>query len=352
MNWLEVRHSEVASLDTPWIREYSTAKRISGVARLEMEDPLVTEHDAYLQRRFRGIISPLVTPLIDRDTLDEPGLQRLVEHVIAGGVRGIFILGSTGEAPSLSYRLRCELIVTTCQLVHHRVPVLVGITDTAFVESLKVAKAAAEAQADALVLSTPYYFPAGQTELTRYVQHLTRELPLPLMLYNMPSLTKVSFEIDTLRRLSEIGTIVGVKDSSGDLEYFAGLVALRKLRPDWSILIGPEHLLCAAIQLGGDGGVCGGSNVLPRLFSECYEATVSGDMARAEQLIQQIHAFQDIYTVGKYASRFIKATKSALSLLGICSDFMAEPFNHFLPPQRQQVRAILQRFVADDAMGA
>jgi 4-hydroxy-tetrahydrodipicolinate synthase len=311
----------------------------------------MTEHDAFKHRRFRGIVTPLVTPLVDRDTLDEPGLQRLVEHVIAGGVQGIFILGSTGEAPSLSYRLRCEVIARTCQLVHHRVPVLVGITDTAFVESLKVARAAADAQADAVVLSTPYYFPAGQTELTTYVQHLTQELPLPLMLYNMPSLTKVAFEIETLRRLAEIGTILGVKDSSGDLEYFAGLVALRTVRPDWSILIGPEHLLCAAVQLGGDGGVAGGSNVLPRLFTDCYEATVRRDMARAEQLIQQINAFQEIYTVGKYASRYIKATKSALSLLGICSDFMAEPFNHFLPPQRAQVRAILQRFVPDEAMG-
>lgn len=311
----------------------------------------MTEHDAFKHRRFRGIITPLVTPLSDRDALDEPGLKRLVEHVIAGGVQGIFILGSTGEAPSLSYRLRCEMVSLTCQLVHHRVPVLVGITDTAYVESLRVARAAADAGADAVVLSTPYYFPAGQTELTTYVQHLTQELPLPLMLYNMPSLTKVSFELDTLRRLAEIGTILGVKDSSGDLEYFAGLVALRKVRPDWSILVGPEHLLCAAVQLGGDGGVCGGSNVLPRLFADCYEATARRDMARAEQLIQQINDFQEIYRVGKYASRYIKATKSALSLMGICSDFLAEPFNHFLPAQRQQVRTVLQRFVADEALG-
>lgn len=311
----------------------------------------VTEHDVFKHRRFRGIVTPLVTPLLDRDTLDEPGLQRLVEHVIAGGVQGVFILGSTGEAPSLSYRLRSELIARTCQLVGHRVPVLVGITDTAFVESLKLARVAAEAHADAVVLSTPYYFPAGQTELMTYVQHLTQELPLPLMLYNMPSLTKVAFEIDTLERLAEIGTILGVKDSSGDLEYFAALVALRRrVRPDWSVLIGPEHLLSAAVQLGGDGGVAGGSNVLPRLFTDCYEATASHDMERAEQLTQQVHAFQDIYTVGKYASRYIKATKSALSLMGICSDFMAEPFNHFLPPQRAEVRAILQRFVPGEAL--
>jgi 4-hydroxy-tetrahydrodipicolinate synthase len=289
--------------------------------------------------------------LTDRDTLDEPGLQRLVEHVIAGGVQGLFILGSTGEAPSLSYRLRGRMIETTCQLVQRRVPVLVGISDTSFIESLNVARTACEAGADAVVLATPYYFPAGQTELIAYVQRLTQELPLPVMLYNMPSLTKVWFEIDTLRQLSAIDSILGMKDSSGDLDYFRRLVSLRALRPDWSILIGPEHLLCEAMELGADGGVCGGANVLPQLFAGCYEAAARGDQVQAAALIAQIGDFQEIYTIGKYASRFIKATKSALSLLGICSDVMAEPFNHFLPPQRRQVREVLRRFVADEALG-
>jgi 4-hydroxy-tetrahydrodipicolinate synthase len=72
----------------------------------------------------------MVTPLLDRDTLDEAGLERLVEHILTGGVHGLFILGTTGEAPSLSYRLRCDLIDRVCRQVADRVPVLVGITDT------------------------------------------------------------------------------------------------------------------------------------------------------------------------------------------------------------------------------
>jgi 4-hydroxy-tetrahydrodipicolinate synthase len=243
------------------------------------------------------------------------------------------------------------MIMATCGWVNRRVPVLVGITDTAFVESLSLAHTAYDAGADAVVLSTPYYFPAGQTELLAYVEHLARELPLPLMLYNMPSLTKVWFELETLRRLAEIDVIVGMKDSSGDIAYFAELTTLHERRPDWSILMGPEHLLCEAIRLGADGGVCGGANVLPRLFADCYEAAAGGDPARAAQLLRQIDDFQEIYTIGKYASRFIKAYKSALSLMGICQDFLAEPFNHFLPPQRQEVREVLRRFVADDTLG-
>ncbi len=301
-------------------------------------------------RRFHGIIPPLVTPLTDRDTLDQPGLERLIEHVIAGGVHGIFILGSTGEAPSLSYRLRGEMIRQSCQFAGGRVPVLVGITDTSFVESLNVARVAADSGATAVVLATPYYFPAGQTELLAYVQRLTAELPLPLMLYNMPSLTKVWFDVDTLAKLTAIDSILGIKDSSGDLEYFHSLMGLRAQRPDWSILIGPEAMICEAMELGGDGGVCGGANVLPELFVGCYQAVARGDRAEAERLRSQIVAFQEIYTIGKYASRFIKATKSALSVRGICSDVLAEPFNHFLPPQRAQVRDVLSRFVAADQL--
>lgn len=289
-----------------------------------------------------GIIPPLVTPLRDRDALDEPGLERLVEHVIAGGVRGIFILGTTGEAQSLSSRLRREMVTQTCRLVRGRVPVLTGITDTAFEESVSLARHAAGAGASHLVLSTPYYFPAGQSELTEYIRHLVEELPLPLMLYNMPSLTKVWFEIETLRRLSELEGIVGIKDSSGDLDYYTKLVELGQRRPDWTFFMGPEHLMVESVRRGGHGGVNGGANLFPRLFVAAFEAACSGDEAAITRLQAGIDDLQRIYTIGKYASRYIKATKSALSLLGICDDFMAEPFHRFRAPERRRVEAILE----------
>lgn len=293
-------------------------------------------------RTFHGIVPPMVTPLCDRDSLDVEGMQRLIEHLIAGGVHGIFILGTTGEAPSLSYRLRRDLIVRVCRAVDGRVPVLVGITDTSFVESVSLAQHAADSGASAVVLSTPYYFPAGQTELTKYVRNLTAQLPLPLMLYNMPSLTKVWFELSTLQELCQLERIVGIKDSSGDMEYFANLMPLRELRPDWSILLGPEAKISEAMALGGDGAVTGGANVFPTLFVQCYQATVDGDLQRAGELSQTIHDFQSIYEIGKYASRYIKATKCALSLQGICDDFMAEPFDRFHAPERARVKAILE----------
>lgn len=294
-----------------------------------------------MSRRYSGIIPPLVTPLSDRDRLDQAGLERLIEHVVGGGVSGLFILGTTGEAPSLGYRLRRELIERVCQLTAGRVPVLVGITDTAFVESVALARSAADAGADAVVVSTPYYFPAGQTELTCYIENLAAQLPLPLVLYNMPSLTKVWFEIETLKRLACIERIVGVKDSSGDLDYFNRLQSLRSLRPEWSLMMGPEHMLVDAVRLGGDGGVSGGANILPRLFVDCYQASRSGGEARLRETQTTIGKLQSIYEIGKYASRFIKATKCSLSLLDICDDFMAEPFQRFRAPERERVRRCL-----------
>jgi 4-hydroxy-tetrahydrodipicolinate synthase len=315
--------------------------------QLRENSTTVTQDTPEAALRFRGIIPPMITPLTDRDTLDQAGLERLVERLIAGGVHGIFILGTTGEAPSLSYHLRCDLIERVCGGVAGRVPVLVGITDTAFIESLNLSYVAAEAGATALVLSTPYYFPAGQTELIGYIQNLVAELPLPLMLYNMPSLTKVWFEIDTLRRLADLEQIIGVKDSSGDLDYFGRLMSLRKERSDWSFMMGPETLLVEAIKLGADGGVCGGANVFPTLFTRCYEAAVRGDTQQAAELLSRIEEFGRIYTIGKYASRHIKATKCALSLLEVCDDFMGEPFHRFRPPHREQVREILNASFED-----
>lgn len=290
---------------------------------------------------LRGIVPPLVTPLLGYDTLDQAGTARLIEHVIDGGVAGVFILGTTGEAPSLSYRLRRQAIDLMCRAVGGRVPVLVGITDTAFVESVTLAKHAADAGADAVVLTTPYYFPAGQTELTAYVEHVAEALTLPLVLYNMPALTKVRFEIPTLRHLAADPRIVGVKDSSGDTEYYRELIELKRQRPDWTVLIGPEHLMAESVDWGGDGGVNGGANLYPRLFVRCFEAAARGDHDEVAAATVAIESLQRVYQVGKYASRIIKGTKSALSLRGICSDRMAEPFHHFLPPERAKVEAIL-----------
>jgi 4-hydroxy-tetrahydrodipicolinate synthase len=295
-----------------------------------------------LPRPLRGIVPPLVTPLTGRDTLDEAGLERLIEHVLAGGVHGLFILGTTGEAPSLSHRLREQMVRCACRAVAGRRPVLVGITDTAFIESVNLARTAAEAGADAVVLAPPYYFPAGQAELAEYIDHIAAEMPLPLLLYNAPTTTKLVIEPETLRTLIENQRIVGVKDSSGDLAYFDRLLAVARDRPDWSVLVGPEHLLAETVRRGGHGGVSGGANLHPRLFVDLYEAAARGDAARVHELQERVGQLGRLYGVGCHPSAVIKGLKCALALRGICDDFMAEPFHRFREPQRVRVRRLLE----------
>ena len=192
-----------------------------------------------------------------------------------------------------------------------------------------------------MVLATPYYFPAGQTELLQYVRTIVSELPLPAMLYNMPALTKVWVEIETSRKLIDLEGIIGIKDSSGDLAYYEELCSLKNERPNWTFFIGPGEKMIASLALGGDGGVNGGANVYPKLFVDAYRSTRDGDEARKLSLQKKIEAFGKIYEVGKYASRFMKGTKCAASILGLSDDRMAEPFNRFYPEDREKVKKIL-----------
>lgn len=294
------------------------------------------------EKMCKGIIPPMITPLVDRDALDEAGLERLIEHILAGGIHALFILGTTGEAPSLGYHLRRNLITRTCRQVDGRVPVLVGVTDTAFVESVNLAKHAADSGAYAAVIAPPYYFPAGQPELAEYVERLVKEIPLPVFLYNMPMMTKIIIESETIHRLAAQPGIIGIKDSSGSLDYLDKILATaKKDRPDWSILTGPEELLAETLRRGGDGGVNGGANLYPQIFVELYNAAEQGNIGQVETLHKQILELGRIYHVGRHVSAIIKGLKCALSLLGICDDFMAEPFHRFNTPERDRVRSLM-----------
>lgn len=296
-----------------------------------------------LSRPLRGIIPPMITPLLDRDTLDAAGLERLIEHILAGGVHGLFILGTTGEAPSLSYRLRYELIERTCDQVKGRVPVLVGITDTSFVESVNVACKARDAGAQAVVLAPPYYFPAGQAELREYLKHLTPDLPLPLFLYNMPSYTKLVFEPETIRAAADFPGVAGIKDSSGNMIYFRQLQDLLKDHPDFSLLMGQEELLAEVVLLGGHGGVCGGANLVPKLYVDLYNAAYSKDLSKVQSLHKKVMQLSNnIYNVGRFESSYLKGLKCALSCMGICSDFLAEPFHRFRRAEHKRIQRYIK----------
>jgi len=295
----------------------------------------------------------MVTPLLGRDELDRAGLERLIERMVNAGVNGLFILGTTGEGPGLSYKLRREVIERTCRQVNGRIPVLVGITDTAFVESVSVAKVAADAGAEALVAAPPYYMPEGQPELQEYLSHLLDELPLPLFIYNMPALTKVPFEVETVRWAVDQPRIIGLKDSSANMIYFHRALELARVRAGWPVLIGPEEMLFDAILAGGHGGVSGGANLFPRLYVKLVEAARAGDLPRALQLHQAVlRVSGSLYRIGRHPSSIIKGIKCALACVGVCEDFLAEPFHRFRSEERMLVDIRVKELQAElEGMG-
>ena len=291
-----------------------------------------------------GIIPPLVTPLLDDDVLDVEGLNRLIEHLIAGGVHALFVLGTTGEAQSLSYKLRVEMIKNTCRITKGRLPVLVCISDTSIVESVNLARIAADNGADAVVSAPPYYFAAGQPELIEFYENLTPQLPLPLFLYNMPTHTKVNFAPATIQRIAEDPRVIGFKDSSANAVYFQSVMYAMKERQDFSMLVGPEEIMAESVLLGAHGGVNGGANMFPELYVELYNAaknTNLEELIRLQEIIMQISA--TIYTVGQHGSSYLKGLKCALNLLGICSDYVAAPFHKFEQREREKIWKALQK---------
>ena len=208
-------------------------------------------------KTIKGIIPPMITPLKGDDQIDREGTVRLTEHILAGGVHALFLLGTTGEAQSLSYKCRYDFVELVCRQVAGRVPVLVGVTDTSLDESVKLAAHAAKCGAVAVVAAAPYYFAPSQQELIEYYTALADALPLPLFLYNMPSHVKVFLEPATVKTLAEHPNIVGLKDSSANMTYFQTLLYHLGDREDFALYVGPEELTGESVVMGADGGVNG-----------------------------------------------------------------------------------------------
>ena len=279
----------------------------------------------------------MITPLLSNSQLDFEGVKKVVNHLIDGGVHGIFILGTTGESISLGYQARRDLIEQTTLNIKNRVPLLVGITDTSIEESLILASLAYESGAAAVVAAPPFYFHLGQEELYEYYWDLADRSKLPLFLYNMPSMTKIHMSIDTAVRLSKHPNIIGLKDSSADTVYFQSLKYSID-RDDFALFVGPEEIMAETVLMGGNGGVTGGANLFPKLYVKMYEAAIAHDFKTIMVLQKQILEIATLlYTIGKYNSSYLKGLKGAASLLGICSNYLASPLKPFLEKEMGQI---------------
>ncbi len=287
---------------------------------------------------LRGIIPPVVTPLVGEDEIDRQGLESLIDHLISGGVHGLFLLGTTGEASSLGYRIREEFVRASCKLVSKRIPVVAGITDSSPGASVEMAYCYMEAGVDAVVIAPPYYVPISQKDMVHYLSGIAPKLPLPFMMYNIPSYTKLHMSVETVDAAREMGAI-GIKDSSGDLLYLYSLIDRFRDYPEFSVISGTEIFIPETMLFGGQGAIAGGANLFPALFVDLYEASVSEDLERIRVLRQIVmEIYKTIYSVGKTSSKYTLGIKSALEAMQICSGYAASPLKMFSRAEQNRIR--------------
>jgi len=293
---------------------------------------------------LRGVIPPMVTPLNEDYSLDTESLEKLIHHILEGGVKGLFILGTTGEGPSLPYQLRHEMVQEVCRIVASRVPVLVCITDTIFSEAIGLAHKAHEAGAAAVVTAPPYYFPLNATDLYQYIEQMAAALPLPLFLYNIPSHTKTAFSDETILKAAKLSNVIGYKDSTCDMLGFHRLHPL--LDVNFTQLIGPEELLGEFVLMGGHGGVSGGANVFPKLYTSLCQAALQGDIEKVVKLQNKVgEVSATLYSLdGQSGTSVLQGIKLALSVMGICQEHLAPPLRQLGKEKKNMVEKFLNAF--------
>jgi len=294
-----------------------------------------------------GIIVPLVTPLSRQLDVDRIALRRLIEHVISGGVQGIFLLGSTGEGSALDTGAKRAVIDSGVNTVNKRVPVYINISSNSYADSLKLGEHAAKSGATALVLSAPSYFKMNREEALNYFSSIAENTDLPLILYNAPQYVKTSLEKDWVEELASHPAIVGIKDSSGDPAFLEKISRIQKDK-DFSLLNGPEELLARALDLGFHGGVCGGANLYPRLYTlffRSHQENNANSITKLEIQLKQIR--EQIYQSADSPLRIVIGLKYLLSYRGLCSDQLAMPVYGMLKEDQKKCMQKLDHSLRD-----
>ena len=299
--------------------------------------------------KLTGLIPPMVTPLDAKRRLDKKGTQNMVNHLLKGGVDGIFLLGTTGEGPHLSYAVREELVKAVCRLVKGRVPVLVGITETDLDDAVAFATRCKVHGASAVVAAPPYYFKLTQAECVAWFTEMADRLPLTLVIYDMPAHTDTVIEPATIAKLAAHPNIIAMKDSSSIIALFNKFrVALEPYAEKFSLFMGPDEAMGEAVLLGADGGVCTGANLWPAQFKAMYLAAKAGDVEKVRRL-QRFTTMSSylLYGLGQGQIGFLKGVKCALAEMGLVQNVLAAPFTPFVGTERRKVKAALKALRAE-----
>ncbi|MFJ1667482.1 dihydrodipicolinate synthase family protein [Streptomyces bottropensis] len=272
-----------------------------------------------------GVVPPVCTPLTPDREVDLPSLVRLVDHLVAGGVDALFVLGSSSEAAYLTDAQRRRVVESVVGHVGGQLPVLAGVIDMTTPRVLDHVRAVTAAGAEAVVATAPFYARTHPAEIARHFRLLAAGSPVPVLAYDIPAAVHTKLPADVVLELAAEGAIAGLKDSSGDLAAFRAVVTGARANPalsGFSVLTGSELLVDSALALGAHGAVPGLANVDPagyvRLDRLCRAG--DGDRARAEQ--ERLCALFGLTGVGAPSrmgagSSALGAFKAALHLRGV-----------------------------------
>jgi 4-hydroxy-tetrahydrodipicolinate synthase len=288
---------------------------------------------------LHGIIPPVVTPMRADEELDLDRLRKLIDHLIGRGVHGIFVLGTTSEFYALGEAEKQAVIATAVEHVNKRVPVFAGTGAETTREAVRLTKMAEKERVDGVSVITPYYVSPTQAEIADHYRKVAESVATPVLLYSNPSTcggTKI--DVETVARLAELPNIVGIKDSSGDLQ---GLIEMVRVAPPerFAVFQGRDTLILPALQFGAKGAVPGTCNIAPDFCVGIYEAVRRGDLAHAQALQLKLSPLRIGLAVGTAPGPI----KAAMNLLGLEVGPSRSPLAPLTPEKQEKLRGILRQ---------
>ncbi|HEV3146663.1 MAG TPA: 4-hydroxy-tetrahydrodipicolinate synthase [Gemmataceae bacterium] len=289
--------------------------------------------------RLRGIIPPVVTPMKSNEDVDLPRLRGLIDHLIGKGIHGIFVLGTTSEFYALDPGEKQEVIATAVAHVNRRVPVIAGTGAETTREAIATTKIAEKERVDAVSIITPYYILATQAEMIDHFRRIAENTTLPVLLYNNPATCGgVKLDVDSVARLAEIPNVVGIKDSSGDLQSLIEMIRATP-KEKFAVFQGRDTLIAPALQYGATGAVPGTANIVPDLCVAIYDAVQRGDFAAAQTIQSRLSPLRIGLAIGTAPG----AIKAAMNLLGMNVGPSRSPIAPLPPEKQENLRAILKQ---------
>ena len=284
---------------------------------------------------FRGSFTALITPFKDGG-LDRAAFEALVERQIAAGSDGLVPCGTTGEAPTLNLDEHCWLVETTVRLCAGKIPVLAGCGSNSTAKAVKLARHAAGAGADGVLVVTPYYNKPTPEGLYRHFKAVHDAAGVALVAYNIPGRSAIDLDLETMVRLrADCKNFVGLKDASGDLSRVEAQG--RALGADFCLLSGEDAMALEFNALGGQGCVSVSANVAPALVAEMQTASLAGDEEGALALQRRLMPLHETLFMESSPG----PVKYAASLLGLAGNELRLPLVPVGPATEAAVRAAL-----------